>query len=248
MITPPTGLHDRVLTSIGRDLCDGSLPAGSVLSLELLSARYGASRTVLREVVRVLESMHVVDSRRRVGVTVRPLADWDVFDPRIVQWRLDSPQRAVQLASLGELRLGAEPVAAALAARRASAEQCGALTEAVIGMSVTGRAGDLQSYLAHDVTFHRTVLAASGNEMLRALADIVEQVLTGRTHHNLMPRRPNPAAIRLHGDVAEAIAGGDAVAAEDAMRHIVVESMQAIEAAVQADGPPGRSTVDTSSE
>ena len=40
----------------------------------------------------------------------------------------------------------------------------------VIGMSVSGKAGDLETYLAHDVVFDQVLLEASGNEMFAALA------------------------------------------------------------------------------
>jgi DNA-binding FadR family transcriptional regulator len=43
-----------------------------------------------------------------------------------------------------------------------------------------------------------------------------------------MPARPNPVAIRLHADVAQAIQSGDAVAAEEAMRAIIDEAAQAM--------------------
>ena len=73
-----------------------------------------------------------------------------------------------------------------------------------------GRDGDLESYLLADKVFHRTLLEASGNEMLRALDGVVEEVLSGRTHHGMMPSRPNPEAIALHDEVARAVRLGDA--------------------------------------
>ena len=72
------------------------------------------------------------------------------------------------------------------------------------------KAGDLEAYLVADMVFHRTLLEASGNEMLAALATVVAEVLAGRTHHDLMPAQPNPEAIRLHGEVARAVQAGDA--------------------------------------
>lgn len=228
-------LHQRVLAEIGTRLADGELAPGTVLSMEQLAERHGASRTVIREVVKVLEQLHVVSSRRRVGITVLPSEQWDALNPRVVRWRLAGPQRAQQLRELSELRLGIEPAAASLAARRATPEQCGRLTEAVIGMTVTGRSGDLDAYLAHDQAFHRTVLAASGNPHLRALSLLVDEVLAGRTEHHLMPHRPEPAAIRLHGDVAQAVAAGDGEAAEAAMRAIVTEAMEAMARLTAAD-------------
>jgi DNA-binding FadR family transcriptional regulator len=93
---------------------------------------------------------------------------------------------------------------------------------------VHGKSGDLEAYLAADTVFHRTLLAASGNEMLQALGGVVAEVLAGRTHHHLMPARPNPVAIRLHADVAQAVQAGDADAAEQAMREIIREAAQAM--------------------
>lgn len=225
------GLHDDVVDRLGGLVVGGELTAGQVLRADGLGERFGVSRTVVREAVRVLESMGLLRSRRRVGVTVAPREQWNVYDPRVIRWRLDGPDRAAQLRSLSELRHGVEPVAAALAASRVTPEQCGELVGAVMDMAVHGRSGDLEAYLEADVRFHRTLLAASGNEMLAALGGVVAEVLAGRTRHHLMPARPEPVAIRLHGDVADAVRSGDAGAAEAAMREIVVETAAALGAA-----------------
>jgi len=64
--------------------------------------------------------------------------------------------------------------------------------------------------------------------MLRALDSVVEEVLSGRTHHGMMPSRPNPEAIALHDEVARAVRLGDAAAAETAMRAIIEEAATAL--------------------
>ncbi|MEU0885021.1 FadR/GntR family transcriptional regulator [Lentzea sp. NPDC005914] len=222
------GLHQTVLDDLGRRIASGALPSGEVLRIDELAESHGVSRPVIREVVRVLQSMGVLVTRRRVGVTVADQKAWNVFDPRIIRWRLNGEGRAAQLDSLSELRGGVEPIAAKLAAQRATPAQCGDLTKAVMDMAVHGKSGDLEAYLQADLLFHRTLLAASGNEMLGALTDVVSEVLIGRTHHGLMPPEPNPAAIRLHADVAQAVQSGDPVAAEQAMREIIVEASQAL--------------------
>ncbi|MCX6465223.1 MAG: FCD domain-containing protein [Pseudonocardiales bacterium] len=223
-----TGLHADLLDRLGRTLAGGDLAAGTVLRAEELEATYGVSRTVVREAVRVLESMGMVRSRRRVGVVVAERSAWNVFDPMVIRWRLAGPGRDDQLRTLSELRAGFEPAAAAYAAQRATPAQCGALTGAVMDMAVHGRSGDLEAYLAADVVFHRTLLEATGNEMLAALADVVAEVLAGRTHHGLMPDTPNPEAIRLHADVAQAVQSGDAAAARHAMQAIITEAAEAM--------------------
>lgn len=223
-----TGLHADLLDRLGRLLADGAVAPGTVLRAEELETRFGVSRTVVREAVRVLESMGLVRSRRRVGTVVAAPEEWNSFDPLLIRWRLAGPGRDAQLRTLIELRGGIEPAAAAFAARRATPAQCGALTSAVVAMSVHGRSGDLEAYLAADVAFHRTLLAATGNEMFAALGSVVEEVLAGRTHHGLMPARPEPEAIRLHGDVAQAVQAGDAAAARTAMEAILAEAADAL--------------------
>ena len=176
----------ELLTSSGAS-ASPELAAATVLRAEELEARYGVSRTVVRETIRVLESMGMVSSRRRVGTTVEPRERWNVFDPMVIRWRLAGEGRVEQLRSLSELRAGFEPVAAALAARRATPAHCGELTGAVMEMAVHARSGDLDAYLVADVQFHRTLLRASGNEMFGALDSVVAEVLSGRTRHGLMP-------------------------------------------------------------
>ncbi|MBU9765072.1 FadR family transcriptional regulator [Mycobacterium sp. TNTM28] len=221
-------LHANLLTALGTGIVSGELAAQQVLTLERLSTEHEVSRSVAREVIRVLESMGMVESRRRVGITVQPSHKWNVFDPRLIRWRLQAGDRAAQLASLSELRRGFEPAAAALAARRANPDQCRVMAAAVSDMVMHGRSGDLEAYLRADTLFHQTLLDASGNEMFRALNDVVAEVLAGRTEHGLMPDSPNPAAIELHDEVARAVRLRDEDAAERAMRAIIDEAATAV--------------------
>ena len=226
--TPPAKLHQSVRDALGRRIVTGELAEGVVLTLEGVQAEYAVSRPVAREAIRVLQSMGLIATRRRVGITVLPRASWNVFDPLVIRWRLDGDGRTDQLLSLSELRRGIEPIAAALAAERATPAQHGRLAGAVSDMVVHAASGDLEAYLVADTIFHRTLLDACGNEMLGSLGDVVAEVLAGRTHHHLMPASPNPDAIRLHEQVAIAIRTGDAKTAETAMRAIIDEAAEAL--------------------
>ncbi|MBB4716316.1 FadR/GntR family transcriptional regulator [Streptomyces luteogriseus] len=223
------GLHGRVLDTLGPEITAGEYPPGSVLRTDELAQRFDVSRSVMREAVRVLESMYLVESRRRVGVTVRPKSEWNVYDPQVIRWRLAGADRPGQLRSLTVLRSAVEPVAAGLAARHATAEQCAELTECALGMVAHSRGHKLEGYLLHDVAFHRVVLVASGNEMFARLGDVVAEVLTGRTQHDVMFEDPDPAAVTLHVQVAEAIREGDAARAEELTREITVGALQELD-------------------
>lgn len=223
------GLHSRVLESLGPAITAGEYPAGSVLRTDELAQRFEVSRSVMREAVRVLESMHLVASRRRVGVTVLPIEQWNVYDPQVIRWRLAGAERPRQLRSLTVLRSAIEPVAAGLAARHATAAQCVELTECALGMVAHSRGHQLEAYLRHDVAFHRVILNASGNEMFARLGDVVAEVLTGRTAHQVMFEDPDPPAVSLHVKVAEAVREGDAARAEALTREIALGALDELD-------------------
>ncbi|MFE5818438.1 FadR/GntR family transcriptional regulator [Streptomyces sp. NPDC056479] len=229
MTTPGRGLHGHVLETLGPAIAAGEYPPGSVLRTDELAQRFDVSRSVMREAVRVLESMHLVESRRRVGVTVLPRSEWNVYDPQLIRWRLAGADRPGQLRSLTVLRSAIEPVAAGLAAKHATADQCAELTECALGMVAHSRGHQLEGYLLHDVAFHRAILNASGNEMFARLGDVVAEVLAGRTHHEVMFEDPDPAAVTLHVQVAEAVRAGDAVRAEHLTREITVGALQELD-------------------
>src|ERR1041385_4805800 len=109
MTTPGRGLHGRVLETLGPAITAGEYPPGSVLRTDELAQRFDVSRSVMREAVRVLESTH--------------LGAAPPHPPR----------------PLTVLRSAIEPVAAGLAARFATAEQCARLTECALGMVATSR-------------------------------------------------------------------------------------------------------------
>ncbi len=216
-----TGLHARVLDLLGLAVCSGDLASGSVVRIDQLQERYGVSRSVVREAIRVMASMGLVASRRRVGVQVLPATKWNLYDPQVIRWRLASPARVAQLRSLTELRTAVEPEAARLAALRAPLADASDLMGLAGKLWAAGQANDAETFLMLDIQFHRLVLSSSGNEMFAKLNTLVEAVLTGRTQYGLMPRHPHNEALQLHVDVASAIQRGSADDAHAAMLGIM---------------------------
>ena len=227
-------LHDRLLDQWGAAIVDGAIAPGDRLPVPDLDSQR-PSRTVTREVTRVLEAMGLVTVKRKVGATVNPRRLWNIYDPRVIEWRLRGPGRGRTLHELSELRACVEPMAAQLAAGHADHDQWAKLTRAAIDMVANADRADGPDYLRADETFHRTLLEASGNAMFAALGDVIASVLSGRTRHELMPRKADEKALRLHGDVAALIRRGDAEGARHAMDWIVDESDRAIEHMTRKD-------------
>lgn len=234
-----SGLHARLLDQIGLAVCGGRLPAGTVLHIDSLVERYAVSRSVVREVLRVLSSMGLVESRRRIGTLILPSAQWNVYDPQVIRWRLASEGRLGQLRSITELRGAVEPEAARLAAERATPEDASTLVGLAARMWAAGQGGDESEFLALDIEFHRLVLTSSGNEMFLKLHELVAEVLTGRHHYGLMPHHPQQEALQLHADVAQAVQHHDGARAREAMRRIMDQAMDEMKTLWEsAEHPP----------
>lgn len=220
------GLHAHVVDMLGLALCGQEMPSGTVMKIEDIERQFGVSRSVIRESIRVLESMGLVASRRRVGVLVLSPSEWNLYDPQVIRWRLASNGRITQLRSLTELRLAVEPEAARLAAVRAPLTNASNLMGLAGQLWAAGEAGDTDLFLSLDIQFHRLVLASSGNEMFAKLDSLVSEVLTGRTQYGLMPAHPHVEALQLHIDVAGAIQRGAPDVAQDSMLRIMQRTMK----------------------
>lgn len=205
-----TSLHFRAVEHLGTRIVGGKLPTGHVMLAEHLEEELKVSRSVVREAVRVLQSLGLVETIKRVGIRVLPAHRWNPFDPLVIRWRLAGDGRGAQLRSLAELRSAVEPIAAELAAENAP-ESLRANFGNLLAMREAGRAGDMPTFLGLDIRFHALVLSGSGNEMFANLIGQVSETLTGRTVHGLMPEHPKEAALQWHLDVAQGISDGDGV-------------------------------------
>jgi DNA-binding FadR family transcriptional regulator len=231
-----SSLHTRVTEHVGRSIVDGVVAAGTVLNSDEIQQSQDVSRSVIREAVRVLASIGLVESVKRVGIRVLPQSRWNAYDPTLIRWRLLGPGRGEQLRSLSELRAAVEPIAAELAARHAPQPMSAEILNLAAQMRTVGRSGNLPVFLRLDIEFHTLVLHASGNEMFASLDEPIAAVLSGRTDLGLMPTHPHETALQWHVDVADAIQGGHPLKARDAMELIMRRTISEVES-TWADTP-----------
>ncbi len=214
-----------VLERLGLAICGGRLAPGTLLSIDDIADADRVARSVVREALRVLASKGLVSSKRGVGTTTLPAAEWNLFDPSIVRWRLATDDRLAQLRSLCELRNAIEPEAAALAAVRATPAEASALVALAARLWAAGEGADLDEFVTVDIEFHRRLLAASGNDMFAHFAPVIEGVLVTRAEQGLTLHRAAHAAIENHMSVARAIQKRDADAARASARCIATDSL-----------------------
>lgn len=225
-----TTAFERALDQLGRAIVSGELPAGHADTVDGLVARTGASRSVVREVTRVLTSLGMLSAGRRVGLRVLDPQQWDTLDAQVVRWRLAGPDAADQLAELGALRLAIEPAAASEAARVVAAAGVtegepvtglAALQAAAAALSAAASDPDPTAFLEADRALHTAVLALSGNAMFIRLGAVIEEGLRNRALHERAGLEPDPHDLDLHIEVARAVAAGEPAAAGTAMRGII---------------------------
>lgn len=219
------GLAGRVADDLGRAIAGARHAPGEVLRTEDLAERFGVSRTVIREAVQALQAKRLLRSSPRVGLTVRPVDEWHLYDPDVIRWRLAGPSRTTLLDELTELRGAVEPAAAAAAARQSDRQKRTRLLESSARMRAAAAVGDRTAFLEADVEFHRLVLVMCGNPLFAQLAPVTEELLRGRAELKLLPTAPDPADADRHDAVAVAVAAGDPGRAEIAMRAVVAESL-----------------------
>jgi len=218
-------LREQVLDTLGREICDTTIAPGAVFTTKSLESRFQVSRPVVREALRALEALGMISPKRRVGMTVSPFSSWNVFDSRVIRWRLAGSNRVSQLRSLMEIRQAIEPAAARMAAVRAPLLQSSELVGLAGNLWRAGREGNAEEFLRLDTKFHTLVLVMSGNEMFAKLHHLIDEVLTGRFQYNLMPQYPAPEALQLHVEIAVAIQAGNADKARDSMVAIMEHTM-----------------------
>lgn len=214
--------HGQVVEGIGRAIVTGIYPPDTILPRDdALAEQFGVSRTVLREAMKTLTAKGMVIARTRVGTRVRPRQDWNLFDAELLVWHLDAQAGMAFLDQLFEMRLTMEPAAAAMAARRATADEIGTLQGHVEEMR--SAAGDKAFALA-DLALHRGIIKASGNVFMHSVGTLIEAALL--TTFRLSSPACEPAiqdeVSTAHLRIVEAIARRDPDAADQAMRAVIL--------------------------
>jgi DNA-binding FadR family transcriptional regulator len=163
---------------------------GDILRLDAVMDQIGGSRALAREVLQALQHKGLVTLKTRVGATVQPVQEWNVFDPDVISWRLRAAPR-FPMRSMTELREAVEPRAAFLAAQRASGDVCRdlvSLAAELTALALDERFDKLddsgeecrKEFRTVDAKLHRTILEGSNNEMFRSLTVCVEAALDYR--------------------------------------------------------------------
>jgi DNA-binding FadR family transcriptional regulator len=213
-------LHGTIARAIGIEIVSGKRPPGTVFGGEIeASEELGVSRGAYREAMRILTAKGLIESRPKAGTRVSPRGRWNMLDPEVLAWSFESEPQPDFVRGLFELRELIEPGTAALAAKNRTEDHLVLLRTALEGMSKFPL--ETAEGQAADQRFHRTLLAAAGNEPLLALASTIAAAVQWttrfKTRDGPLTRDPVPD----HQKVFEAIEARQPRAASDAMRSLI---------------------------
>lgn len=215
-----------LLDAVGRAVVVGEYEGRAFPTEAELATRYGVSRSVTREAVKMLGAKGLLGARPKQGTFVRPQDQWNLFDADVLRWLLDRKFTVALLRQFNELRVGVEPQAAALAAKRARPGQVAAISAGLQRMREAEQGRD--DALEADIEFHVAILRASGNPFYIQFRDIVTTALrTSIRFTNRIAGRT--ASIADHAAVHAAIASGDELGAHTAMRKLIDDVLVLIE-------------------
>ena len=197
---------DQAIIQIKQMILDGELHPGDRLPPEKeLSERLGLSRSSMREAVKALEVIRVLDVRQGDGTYVTSL------EPRLL---LEAMSFVVELhednsiLELFAVRRILEPAAAALAAKNVTSENIAGLRAQI---NSVGETTSVEGLVAHDLEFHSAIVTMAGNAYLTTLIDSLSgRTLRARVWRGLTQENAVKRTLDEHRSIVEALANGDA--------------------------------------
>ncbi|WP_210507640.1 FadR/GntR family transcriptional regulator [Naasia sp. SYSU D00057] len=218
-------LHAELVEQLGLRIVRGDWPPGTRIDVDALEPVLGASKTAIREALRVIREKGLIDSWPKRGTFVRDREAWKLLDGDVILWRREARRDDDRLLSeLSQLRDVIEPASARLAAQYRTDDDLAALERSFSEFAAAGQ--DVGRLAAADREFHRHLLRATHNELMIRLDVVVVHALDARNRIQHHPGAPWMDPVPDHRRVLEAVIAGNPDEAEAAMRFALRESDQ----------------------
>jgi GntR family transcriptional regulator, transcriptional repressor for pyruvate dehydrogenase complex len=191
-----------VIERVKEALLRRDLKPGDYLPPEAeLSKNLGVGKSTVREAMKMLQAMGVVEVRRGQGTHIRLHPGPDFVSPLIFQLIIESgyPEDLVQL------RMMFEPAASVMAMHRATEDDLERIRKTVETLEAAIRAGTQTA--EEDLAFHYAILEATGNPLVCRIGETIFQLFTPSIGTS-MKSIPD-IAVRDHRRIFEAFAARD---------------------------------------
>lgn len=211
-------VYEEVADQIRRLIADGRLKAGDRLPPEReLAERFGVSRTSVRDAIRALEMIGLLEPRQGDGTVVLDLSPAALAQPLasiLVHNR-------TLLADLLDVRKMIEPPLAARAATFATSEEEATLQEILRRQTEKAARGELTT--AEDTEFHYALARLARNPVALKVLDVLMDLLLESRERSLQVPGRLQKSLQGHRRILDSIIRKDAQGAEAAMRQHLSE-------------------------
>ena len=186
-----------------QQIVSGRLRPGDRLVELRIASELNTSQAPVREAVRELEAIGLVETRHNKGARVRVITDQEMGEIYDVRAQLE----------------GYASECVAVAGRDLTAK----LTKQIDGMRAAAMASDGIQFAAHNTRFHRVILEAAGNATLLAMWEGLH--VRARTSLNVLRNSADLLKVTAsHEILVETLASGDAQAARQAAQEHVLQN------------------------
>lgn len=204
-------VYEAVAEQIERLILRKLKPGDKLPSERELADTLHVSRSSIRDAIRSLELMGLVEPRQGAGTIV-----CEPVDPSIKPFAEALKHRQELVGELLDFRKMLEPPLAARAAKHASLDEISEMEETLLRQEAKLAAG--QPAIAEDSEFHYRIALASGNNVVLKVLDLVIDLLRDTRQRALqVPGRPQKS-LAGHRRILTAIKRRDGEAANSAMR------------------------------
>ena len=210
-------VYEEVAKQIERLILKKLKPGDKLPSERELAELLQVSRSSIRDAIRGLELMGLVEPRQGAGTIVRERPTGAVVNPFG-----DALKRRQELVTeLLDFRKMLEPPLASRAATRASAEEISELEEILRRQEQKQTQGE--AAIAEDAEFHYSIALASGNTVVLKVIDTLMDLLRDTREQSLQLEGRPQKSLGGHRRILAAIKRHDAEAANSAMRRHIEE-------------------------
>lgn len=205
-------VYEEVARQIERLILEKLRPGDKLPAERELAEMLGVSRSSVRDAMRSLELVGLVEPRQGAGTVVREVSTELLITP--ISNVIAHKRQLVS--ELLDFRKMLEPPLAARAAAHASAEEIAEMEEILRRQSEKLSRGD--PAIEEDSEFHYTIATASGNAVVLKVIDVVMDLLRDTRARSLQREGRPQKSLAGHRRILAAIKRRDAAAAETAMR------------------------------
>lgn len=219
---PKEDLTTKLITRFGDLLAKGTLARGTKLPPEReLAKLFGVSRNSLRQALKVLQVMGLVQQRTGYGTYFSLEPSQILREPMRFLLLVDP----VSHAELLEVRLIMEPELAAKAAERATLADLLEMQTCLERMEQSGE--DQEKLIDADIDFHRTVFRAAGNRLTETMFSVIHKTLMSSIMRTSRMAKAAYVA-NLHRPIYRAVFERDPANARIAMVHHLMDAQKVI--------------------